>query len=78
MAGFLSHKFTPSTFTSEAEYVFSKENLPINTTDINSGFRELNKTYKQYLRSVWEVASLDTYIKQRLVYRGMRINIIPN
>lgn len=78
MESFLSHIPNLETLTAQAANVFSVEDLPLNQTDINVAFKELNKTYKKYIRSLWEVTSLQTYVQHKIVYRGLRINLTPN
>lgn len=78
MEGFLNHKPNLERYIQEASQVFSTGDLPLNQSNIHIAFKELQKSYKQYIRSWWEVKSLDTYLQQRIVYRGLRINLSPN
>lgn len=77
MAGFLSQQQNTEHLRAEANSVFSNSSLPHNISDIHVLFKNLNQTYKQHLRSWWEIASLDTYILQQIVYRGLRIPLSP-
>lgn len=78
MEGFLNQKPNLERYIQDASQVFSIGDLPLNQSNIHIAFKELQKSYKQYIRSWWEVKSLDTYLQQRLVYRGLRINLSPN
>lgn len=78
MESFLSKRPDLESFIAQAAHVFSTENLPLQQVDANSAFRNLQKTYNQYIKSWWEITSLETYIQQKIAYRGLRINLNPN
>lgn len=77
MAGFLAQKINIEGLTAEAYQVFSSINNTLDQSDINLSFTKLHKSYRQYIRSWWEIASYETYIQQGLVYRGLRIPLRP-
>lgn len=78
MEGFLAQRPNLDSYAVQAAQVFSTESLPLNQVDIKAAFKNLQKTYCQYIRSWWEITSLDTYIQQKLIYRGLRINLSPS
>lgn len=59
--------------------MFSESELTTQGTDISikEAFRELEVTYKENLRSWWELQTLEKYTKEKIVPRGLRINIAP-
>lgn len=79
MAGFLDSGINTETWFEEAKEVFSdksyqqKKSIP----SFKIAFKELNRLYKEHLASWWEVQSLDNYIRQGIVPRGLRISVTP-
>lgn len=80
MAGFLSANLNTDDWLAEAQEVFSDKNLTLQNSipTIKTAFRELGQTYREYTSSWWEVQSLDNYIKQSIVPRGLRISLQPS
>lgn len=74
----MSHRPDLENYSAQAAHVFTTENLSLSQSDVNGAFRELQKTYKSYIRSWWEITSLQTYIQNKIVYRGLRINLSPS
>ncbi|XP_056407823.1 uncharacterized protein LOC130303808 [Hyla sarda] len=76
----LAGGFDTSLWLEEAKEVFSEKELSHSshlTPTLNSVFKELNYRYKNQIKSWWEVQSLDNYISNRIVPKGLRIAISP-
>lgn len=80
MATSLSNTFTTDKWFSEAEDVFSdKEFTQVNNTTptLNSVFKDLDSRYKANIKSWWEVKGLESYVKNDIVPKGLRIAVLP-
>lgn len=77
MEGFLSKRPNLDAYAVQAAHVFSTDNLPLNQSDVHSAFKGVQKTYSQYIKAWWEITSLETYVQQKIIYRGLRINLNP-
>lgn len=78
MTCFLSESTYTDRWTLEAVEVFSdKEYTRANTTvpSVNSIFKDLNERIKSKVKSWWEAKSLENYIKNNIVPRGLCIDI---
>lgn len=79
MAGFLTTGFDANSWLSEAKDIFSdkqfqqKKYLP----SFHTAFKDLTQIYKEQITSWWEVQSLDNYLKNNIVPRGLRISLLP-
>lgn len=60
--------------------VFTEKELPANQahTSITASFKNLTKTYKDFVRSWWEVQTVETYLRDKIVPRGLRNPILPS
>lgn len=79
MAGFLSSALNTEQWMGDPSEVFSEKEVSFssNTASISTTFKTVTRVYKNFVRSWWEVQSLDTYIKHKIVPRGLRNHIIP-
>lgn len=77
MSGLFSQGLNLDFLTGEGQHAFSSGNLAAQG-DIQWAFKNIQGTYKKYIRSWWETASLSTYHQQKLIYRGLRINLTPH
>lgn len=77
---FLTDTLDTEKWTTEAEEVFSDKEYSHTTTtapSLNSVFKELLIRYKLNIKSWWEVKSFESYIKNKIVPKGLRIPIQP-
>ncbi|XP_075208170.1 uncharacterized protein LOC142313072 [Anomaloglossus baeobatrachus] len=78
-ASFLSEPINTSQWLLEAGDVFS-DKAPCNTettVTLKKVFNDLYSCYKENLKSFWEVQSLENYLKQGIIPRGLRIPLVP-
>lgn len=79
MAGFLSGSIFTESLLSEAKDIFSEKELPelSSVATCKLAFKDLYCTYKDNVKSWWEIRSLESYIAHKIVPRGLRISITP-
>lgn len=79
MAGFLNIGPNTEQWLVEAKDIFSEKsfNQQKYIPSYSIAFRELTRVYKEQISSWWEVQSLDNYIKNNIVPRGLRITLTP-
>ncbi|KAM4017383.1 uncharacterized protein ACNLHF_007006 isoform 1-T3 [Anomaloglossus baeobatrachus] len=80
MAGFLSGPINTTKWLDDADEVFSErtsEGLGNTKNNLKNIFSDLLLAYKLNIKSWWEVQSLEQYIKQKIVPRGLRVNLVP-
>lgn len=80
MAGFLSGPTTDQ-WLIDAESIFSEHESEQGigqTTTLKTLFNDIYVVYKNNLKAWWEIKSLENYIKQNIIPKGLRINIAPS
>ncbi|XP_075719837.1 uncharacterized protein LOC142760524 [Rhinoderma darwinii] len=79
MAAFALSDLSTEVCMSEAKSIFSECEL-VHTTQgasLKSTFKNLTRLHKDYTRSWWEIQSLENYLKNKIVPRGLRVPIVP-
>lgn len=79
MAGFLNNGPNTDQWLTEAKDIFSEKEFAQNkyVPSFTTAFKELTTTYKNQIATWWEVQSLDNYVKNEIVPRGLRITLTP-
>lgn len=80
MASFLTGPVKTDQWAIEAKRIFSDCELESETETsptLKTIFKNLYTSYRDNIKSWWEVQSLENYIKANIVPRGLRINILP-
>ncbi|XP_056414027.1 uncharacterized protein LOC130356466 [Hyla sarda] len=80
MEGYLAGSLNLHKWAADAADVFSEQESDKgdnDTVSLKSLFRELYEIYKDNLKSFWEVQSLEHYLKNNIVPKGLRVNILP-
>lgn len=79
MAGFIATGINKDRWLLEVKDIFSDNNFTQvkYTPSFNIAFRELTRIYKEHTSAWWEVQSLNSYITNNIVPRGLRITLAP-
>lgn len=80
MADFVSGALNLDGWLNQAKEVFSDQALTQNryTPSLKSAFKELTRCYKEHILSWWEIQSFESYIKENIVPRGLRVTLTPS
>lgn len=80
MAGFIAGGIRKDHWVTEAKEVFSENNFTQAKypPSFNTAFKELTRLYKEHTTAWWEVQSLQSYITNNIVPRGLRSTLTPS
>ncbi|XP_075187500.1 uncharacterized protein LOC142258789 [Anomaloglossus baeobatrachus] len=80
MDSFLSGPINTDLWVEDANQAFCTEVLPgdSNVTSLRTRFGDLYSLYKEYSKSWWEIKTLENYLKNKIVPKGLRINLCPS
>ncbi|XP_075172137.1 putative C-mannosyltransferase DPY19L4 [Anomaloglossus baeobatrachus] len=81
MASFLSGPINSDSWVEDANQAFCTKETPeggIGITSLRTKFNDLYLSYKEYTKSWWEIKALENYLKNKIVPKGLRINIRPS
>lgn len=80
MAGFLTALPDVDKWDVDSKTVFSEKEYETNSgslVTLKSLFKELYIAYRDNLKSWWELKSLENYLLNKIVPKGLRVNIVP-
>lgn len=80
MAGFLTALPDTDKWSNDAITVFSEQEYETDSgslVTLKTIFKDLYVAYKDNLKSWWELKSIENYISNKIVPKGLRVNISP-